>query len=45
MRDVFALEGPEEGDEPITQNLAACVVVLADNTWAALQGRDKFQVE
>jgi isoquinoline 1-oxidoreductase beta subunit len=44
VRDVFALEGPK-GDEPITQNLAACVVVLADNTWAALQGRDKLKIE
>lgn len=44
VRDVFVLDGPKPG-EPIDNNLAAGVVVLADNTWAALQARDKLKVE
>ena len=44
VRDVFALDGPT-GTELISRNLAPGVVVLADNTWAALQGRDKLKIE
>jgi isoquinoline 1-oxidoreductase beta subunit len=43
VRDVFALDGPT-GKEPIARNLAPGVVVLADNTWAALQARDKLKI-
>ena len=44
VKDVFALAGPAP-EAPITRNLAAGVVVLAENTWAALQGRDKLKIE
>ncbi len=44
VHDVFALEGPKP-DEPFEANLAAGVVVLADNTWAALKARDRLKVE
>lgn len=43
VRDVIAIPGPKP-DEPFTGVLAAGVAVLADNTWAALQGRDQLNV-
>ncbi|MEO8670927.1 MAG: molybdopterin cofactor-binding domain-containing protein [Tahibacter sp.] len=44
VRDVFAIEGPKPGT-PFDANLAAGIVVLADNTWAALKGRQKIVAE
>ena len=44
MRDVIALPGPKHG-EPITANLAPGVAVIADNTWAALQGQRALKIE
>jgi isoquinoline 1-oxidoreductase subunit beta len=44
VRDVFALPGPKHG-EPITANLAPGVAVIADNTWAALQGQRALKIE
>ena len=43
VRDVFALPGPVLGSS-LDTNLAAGVVVLADNTWAALKGRAALKV-
>lgn len=43
VQDVIALPGPKP-DEPFTGPLAAGVAVLAENTWAALQGREKLKV-
>lgn len=43
VRDVFALPGPVLGSA-LDTNLAAGVVVVADNTWAALQGRAALKV-
>ena len=44
VRDVIAVPGPKHG-EPITANLAAGVAVIADNTWAALQGRRALKIQ
>lgn len=44
VRDVIALPGPKHG-EPITMNLAPGVAVIADNTWAALQGQRALKIE
>ena len=44
VRDVIALPGPKHG-EPITANLAPGVAVIADNTWAALQGQRALKIE
>ncbi|MCQ4166884.1 xanthine dehydrogenase family protein molybdopterin-binding subunit [Tahibacter harae] len=43
VREVFALDGPVPGSS-FDGNLAAGVVVLADNTWAALKGRNALKV-
>ncbi|MEP7097985.1 MAG: molybdopterin cofactor-binding domain-containing protein [Dokdonella sp.] len=43
VKDVIALPGPKL-DEPFTGPLAAGVAVLAESTWAALQGREKLKV-
>ncbi|MEO7433456.1 MAG: molybdopterin cofactor-binding domain-containing protein [Dokdonella sp.] len=42
--DVIALPGPKT-DEPFSGPLAAGIAVLAENTWAALQGRDLLKVQ
>jgi len=44
VTDVFVMPGPKP-DEPFDGALAAGVVVLAENTWAALKGREKLKVE
>lgn len=44
VRDVVVLAGPKQG-QPITANLAVGVAVLADNTWAALKGREALKIE
>ena len=44
VRQVLPLPGPK-GSEPITLNLVAGVAVLADDTWAALKGREALMVE
>jgi isoquinoline 1-oxidoreductase beta subunit len=44
VRDVVVLPGPAPG-EPLTANLATGVAVIADDTWAALQGRRALKVE
>lgn len=44
VRQVLPLPGPK-GGEPITLNLVAGVAVLADDTWAALKGREALKVE
>jgi isoquinoline 1-oxidoreductase beta subunit len=44
VRDVIALPGPKHG-EPITANLAPGIAVIADNTWAALQGQRALKIE
>jgi isoquinoline 1-oxidoreductase beta subunit len=44
VRDVIVVPGPKLG-EPITANLAPGVAVLADNTWAALKGREALKIE
>jgi isoquinoline 1-oxidoreductase beta subunit len=43
VRRVLRLPGPKPG-EPLTQNLAPGVAVLADDTWSALRGRDALAV-
>ena len=43
VRDVIAMAGPK-ADEPFAGVLAAGVAVLAENTWAALQGREQLKV-
>jgi len=43
VRDVIAIPGPAP-DTPFSGVLAAGVAVLADNTWAALKGRDALKV-
>ena len=42
VRQVLAIQGPNGG--PFARNLAAGVAVVADNTWAALQGRKALKV-
>lgn len=42
--DVIALPGPKP-DEPFSGPLAAGVAVLAENSWAALQGREKLKIQ
>jgi isoquinoline 1-oxidoreductase subunit beta len=44
VRDVFAIAGPAEGTD-FSRNLAAGVAVVADNTWAALQGRKALNID
>jgi isoquinoline 1-oxidoreductase beta subunit len=44
VRDVVVLTGPKHG-EPITANLAPGVAVIADNTWAAIKGREALKIE
>jgi len=43
VRDVIAIPGPKAG-EPFAGQLAAGIAVLADNTWAAIKGRDQLKV-
>ncbi|MEP7042430.1 MAG: molybdopterin cofactor-binding domain-containing protein [Dokdonella sp.] len=43
VRDVIAIPGPTP-DAPFSGVLAAGIAVLADNTWAALKGRDALKV-
>ncbi|MDR2012214.1 MAG: molybdopterin-dependent oxidoreductase, partial [Rhodanobacter sp.] len=43
VKDVIALPGPPP-DEPFDGVLAAGVAVLADNTWAALRGRELLEI-
>jgi isoquinoline 1-oxidoreductase beta subunit len=42
VRDVIAIEGPKP-DEPFKGPLAAGIAVLADDTWAAIRGRDSLK--
>jgi isoquinoline 1-oxidoreductase beta subunit len=44
VKDVFVIPGPKL-DEAIDGPLTSGVVVLAENTWAALKGREKLKVE
>ncbi|UXI67285.1 xanthine dehydrogenase family protein molybdopterin-binding subunit [Tahibacter amnicola] len=44
VEDVFTIDGPVPGSA-LTTNLAAGVVVLARNTWAALKGRNALKIE
>lgn len=44
VKDVIVIAGAKP-DEPIDGPLAAGVAVLAENTWAAIKGRDKLKVE
>ncbi|HEX6833269.1 MAG TPA: molybdopterin cofactor-binding domain-containing protein, partial [Rudaea sp.] len=44
VKDVIVIPGPKP-DEPIDGPLATGVAVLAENTWAALKGREKLKVE
>jgi isoquinoline 1-oxidoreductase subunit beta len=44
VRDVVAIAGPVEGRD-FTRNLAAGVAVIADNTWAAIQGRKALKID
>ena len=44
VRNVIAIPGPKLG-AAFNGPLAAGVAVLADNTWAALKGRDKLKLE
>jgi isoquinoline 1-oxidoreductase subunit beta len=44
VRDVVLVPGPKAG-EPFARNLAAGVAVVADDTWAALRGRDALVVD
>lgn len=43
VREVFVIDGPVPGSSFDT-NLAAGVAVVADNTWAALKGRNALKV-
>ncbi len=43
VRSVLVLPGPQAA-EPITANLATGIVVLADDTWSALQGRRALKI-
>lgn len=42
VRAVVPIAGPPPGD--LTRNLAAGVAVVADNTWAAIQGRKALRI-
>ena len=42
--DVIAISGPKPG-APFDGPLSAGVAVLAENTWAALQGREKLKIQ
>ena len=42
--DVVAISGPKPG-EPFDGPLAAGIAVLAENTWAALQGREQLTIQ
>lgn len=44
VRAVVVLPGPRRG-EPITANLAQGVAVIADDTWAAIKGRNALRIE
>lgn len=44
VRQVLALPGPAAA-EPVSANTAAGVAVLADHSWAALQGRRALQID
>lgn len=44
VRGVYTMPGPKPG-EPYSANLAAGVAVLADDTWAALEGRNALKIE
>lgn len=44
VRDVIAIPGPKPG-APFDGVLAAGVAVLADNTWAALKGREALKLK
>ena len=44
VRDVIALPGPKHGD-PLEENLAPGVAVIARDTWSALQGRRALKVQ
>jgi len=44
VKDVIVITGPKP-DEAIDGPLATGVAVLAENTWAALKGRDKLKIE
>lgn len=44
VKDVIVIAGPKPG-EAFDGPLAAGVAVLAENTWAALKGRDKLKIE
>ena len=44
VKDVFVIPGPKP-EEAIDGPLATGVVILAENTWAALRGREKLKVE
>lgn len=43
VKDVILIEGPN-GDAPFNGVLAAGIAVIAENTWAALKGRQALQV-
>ena len=44
VKDVIVVDGPKAG-EPFDGVLATGIAVLAENTWAALKGRDKLRVD
>jgi isoquinoline 1-oxidoreductase beta subunit len=44
VREVIALPGPKPGD-PLDENLAPGVAVIARDTWSALQGRRALKVQ
>jgi len=44
VKDVFVINGPKP-NEPFDGVLATGVAVVAENTWAALKGREKLKVE
>jgi len=43
VRDVIHIPGPKP-DEPLSTHLADGIAVLADNTWAAIKGREQLKV-
>jgi isoquinoline 1-oxidoreductase subunit beta len=44
VHEVIALPGPKPGD-PLSANLALGVAVLAEDTWAALRGREALTIQ